>query len=359
MKAQHVKGQLFGYRELPQESGLWGVLLPRPGEKLVAHEPDAQDVIEHLDADRLVFACSESVGNRGSLFAFLAPMAAVLLCYAIWAATLSRHPEAPQWINAAALALFLGASVICAAVAALSARSLLPSPIVISRRLRRIYAWLDNKRGWVSLDYDRLVPATFVHRMVTTSGSATTYVLTLCQLKEGSRQIEYAVVPAPAQSLPQTCGQMWEFIRRYMDGDAQALPPVRLVPPASHPGSWMARADREVLQNQVDDEHRVVRRITSMYLVWWYGIVFYWAERARNWIERTAPRRPLPDELRESEAQSSPNGYRIVPYTPVEQQAQAGTLPHMRRRWFICGVLSTALWGALFGMLAAAAWMRT
>jgi hypothetical protein len=60
-----------------------------------------------------------------------------------------------------------------------------------------------------------------------------------------------------------------------------------------------------------------------------------------------------------AEAQSSAKAYRLVPHTPVEQQAQAGTLPHMRRRWFICGVLSTALWGALFGMLAAAAWMRT
>jgi len=61
----HVRGQLFGYKELPDESGLWGVLLPRPGDTAVAHEPDAQDVIQQIAASRLIFGNSETGGNRG------------------------------------------------------------------------------------------------------------------------------------------------------------------------------------------------------------------------------------------------------------------------------------------------------
>jgi len=32
-------------------------------------------------------------------------------------------------------------------------------------------------------------------------------------------------------------------------------------------------------------------------------------------------------------------------------------LPHMRRRWLICGVLSTALWGFMFGSLVVRLWL--
>ncbi|MBI5271022.1 MAG: hypothetical protein HY856_15245 [Burkholderiales bacterium] len=353
MSSRHVRGQLFGYRELPEESGLWGMLLPRPGHEVAAHGSDAQDVIDRLDEDRLVFANTERLGIRGFLLAFFLPFTLVQLI-----ATIRFIPSVKldSAFDLAFIAMLLAFTAIPCAAVFYCARAPIPPPVIISRRLRRIYAWPANGKGWISVDYDDVVPATFVHRMVTTSGSATTYVLTLCQLKAGTREIECSIVPAPAQSLPQSCGQLWEFIRRYMDGPAHALPPVRLVPPLTA-AAWMARADREVLHNQVDDEHRVVRRVTSMYMVWWYGIVFYWAERARNWIERTAPRRPLPPELAEEDAPPLASDYRIIPYSPIELQAQAGTLPHMRRRWFICGVLSTVLWGTLFGLLAASAWV--
>jgi hypothetical protein len=58
-----------------------------------------------------------------------------------------------------------------------------------------------------------------------------------------------------------------------------------------------------------------------------------------------------------AEARYFAKACRTIPSSPVELQAQAGTLPHMRRRWFICGVLSTALWGTAFGLLAASAWV--
>lgn len=353
----HIKGQLFGYRELPNESGLWGGLLPRPGEKAVAHEPNAQDVIERIDADQLVFANRERAGNRGFLFSLFVPMALIVLSLAFWASSLSPHPAAPKWIIPFLVILSLGMGGTFALIALRGARAYLPPHIHISRRHRKIYAWLAQKKQWIALDYDKLAPAAFVHRVVTTSGSATVYVLALCQLKPGTREIEFSVAPAPAQGTPQSCGELWEFIRRYMDGDASALPPVRLVPTLSHPKAWMARTDRTVFAGQIDEQHRIKRDVFSMAVVWFWGSLGYWWERAAGWIERTAPRRPLPPELQEQIPVRAATGYRIVPFTPLEEQAQAGTLPHMRRRWFICGVIGTAVWGWLFGLLAAGIWV--
>lgn len=350
----HVKGQLFGYRELPEKSGLWGVLLPRPGEKAVAQEPDAQDAIECIDADRLVFTNAGPVGNRGFLLALLLPFTLVQLI------ALARFCVAIDFSSAfdlAFIAVLVVFTLVPAAVAFYCVRAYLPPPVQISRRLRKVYAWLDRQKQWIALDYDGLTPVTFVRRIVTSSGSTTAYVLTLCQLKPGTREIEFSVVPAPAQGTPRACGELWEFIRRYMDRDATALPPVRLVPAVKHPKAWMARSDRTIFAGHMDDQHRIKRDWFSMAVVWFWGSLGYWWERAAGWIERTAPRRPLPAELQEQAPSAAEGAYRIIPFTPIEEQAQSGTLPYMRRRWFICGVIGTAVWGWLFGLVAAGIWV--
>jgi len=358
--SQHVSGQLFGYRELPAESGLWGVLLPRPGEKPVAHEPVAQDVIESINADRLVFTRADRVGNRGfglSFGVYVGLMiCATLLPLFLWGMTSAKVALSP-WELFFFFSLLLCAGGIPLTWAYLSAKRALPPPIVISRSRRKVWTWLDHQKQWTALDYDRVTPATFVRRVVTGSGSATVYALALCQLKPGTREIEFSVVPAPAQGTPQACGELWEFIRRYMDGDPAALPAVRLVPPLDHPKAWMARSDRTVFAGQIDEQHRIKRDGFSMAVVWFWGSLGYWWERAAGWIERTAPRRPLPLELQETAPGKSNSAYRVIPFTAIEQQAQAGTLPHMRRRWFICGVIGTAVWGWLFGLLVVGIWV--
>jgi len=355
--SKYLSGQLFGYRELPAESGSWGVLLPKPGEKPVAHEPDAQDVIQNIDSDGLVFSSTERVGNRGFLLCLSGFIAAVFLFGS------AVHLSAPvveqqHWSLLLIDGLLFAFVPLLAVVAAyINARRLLPGAALISRRLRKIYAWRHQQKQWIALDYDNVTAATFVRRVVTGSGSATVYVLTLCQLKPGTREIQFSVVPAPAQGTPQACGELWEFIRRYMDGDPAALPPVRLVPPLDHPRAWMARSDRTVFAGQIDEQHRVKRDGFSMAVVWFWGSLGYWWERAAGWIERTAPRRPLPLEMQEAAPSKSNSAYRVIPFTAFEQQAQAGTLPHMRRRWFICGVIGTAVWGWLFGLLVVGIWV--
>lgn len=356
MKASgHINGQLFGYRELPEKSGLWGVLLPKPGERSVAHEPNAQNIFERIDGKTMVFATPDHVGNRGFLFALCTPTAA--LCIPMPFITLAWVGEHPWWVILPFTIVGLLFFIPLAITSYKSARKPLLPPVIVHHDEQKIYFWLHREGEWLGVDYSNLTAATFVRRTASSSGAITTYVLTLCQLKPGTRQIEYAIVPAPAQATPQACGELWEFIRRYMDGDADALPPVRLVPPIDHPKAWMARTDRTVFAGQIDEQHRIKRDWFSMAVVWFWGSVGYWWERAAGWIERTAPRHPLPPELQGLCAAVTDNPLRVIPPSPVEQQARAGTLPHMRRRWFICGVIGTAIWGTLFGLIAAGIWL--
>lgn len=357
---QHVSGQLFGYTTLPDENGFWGILLPRPGDKTEQSEPDAQDVVQEITAEHLVFENVERVGGRGLLFTLCAPMALIFIGVIVWAQTWEVHPQAPTHIRSIVQLIF---ATVCAAfgfTAYRSARKPLTPNVYINRPLRKVLAWQEKSKTWLALDYDTLVPATYARKIISTSGSATLYALTLHQLKPGTREIEHAVTPAPLRGTPDECRAIWEFIRGYMDGQPADLPPIRLVPSIQHPKSWMARVDRTVFGSLIDDDHRIKFHdmVYAYFVVYFWGSVGYWWDRAACWIERTAPRAPLPDGLRSpAAAEQGSSPYRLIPPTPTQLQAQQGTLPHMRRRWLICGALSTALWGFMFGSLVVRLWL--
>lgn len=358
---QHVSGQLFGYTTLPEENGFWGILLPRPTDKTERSAPDAQDVVQEITADHLVFDVGHSVSDRGFMFVIFSLATSVVLCFlGMWFQLPEPHPEASPHAAIVGAAVIVTLAAIFGFTAYRSSRKPLPPNVYISRPLRKILSWQEKSKSWLALDYDTLWPATYARKMVTTSGSATLYALTLHQLKPGTREIEHTVTPAPLRGTPEQCRAIWEFIRGYMDGKPDELPPIRLVPSIQHPQSWMARADRTVFGGLIDDDHRIKFKdiVFAYFVVYFWGTVNYWGERAACWIERTAPRAPLPDGLRNPvAAEQGSSRYRVIPPTPTQLQAQQGTLPHMRRRWLICGVLSTALWGFMFGSLVVRLWL--
>lgn len=355
-----LRSQILGFGSLPEQSGLWGILLPKPGEKAVAHEPDAQDVARSIDERCLVLDNSVEVGDRGFGLSFgsvfsawwclaIVPQFALLLS----AATVSLALW--EWLFFGALALGFG--IIPGGWAYRSARTPLPPSVYISRELRKLFVWQATTNSWLALDYDNLVPVTYASKVITSSGSATVYILTLHQLKPGTRDIEFAVSPVPPGGHPEHCGAIWEFIRRYMDGRPEDLPPIRLVPLNDNPKAWMARTDRTVFSDFIDDEHRIKPSIFAHCVVLFWGSLGYWWERAAGWIDRTAPRVPLPHELQATLAADRPHLYRVLPPTAIQQQAQQCTLPHMHRRWLFCAVVGTAVWGWLFGLVTAGIWL--
>lgn len=357
---QHVSGQLFGYSTLPEASGPWGILLPRPGDKSESSAADAQDVVLDINDERITFYAGHRVSDRGFLFMFLAPLAMIMSGFVLSIPGISLHPTTPAYLPYALMAFIGSISGAVGFAAYRSARKPLPPPVYISRTLRKVLAWQEKTKSWLALDYDSVVPVTFPYRMITTSGSATLYALTLHQLKPGTREVVQAITPTPLRGTPEECRANWEFIRGYMDGKPEDLPPIRLVPSTQNPKAWMARTDRTVFGGLIDDEHRINPKhlLFGNFVVYFWGMVSYWGERAAGWIERTAPRAPLPDWLPKvtaSEPGTSP--YKVIAPTPTQLQAQEGTLPHLRRRWLICGVLSTALWTFMFGSLVVRLWL--
>ena len=351
----HIKGQLFGYKELPAESGLWGILLPRPGDKVVAHEPDAQDVVQRLDDSCLVFDHSSVVGNRGFLFALFVPFS-LLPMHLV--PLLFRLSAKPMSFILFSYFVVIGLIAISLLTVYRAARDPLRPPVYLCRKSREIYAWHVRAKKWIVLDYDRVVPATVVIKAVTPAGSSTGYALTFNQLQLGSRAIEYSVMPVSARGHPRYCGEMWEYVRRYMDGPPEALPPIRLVPTLrDQPNAWMARTDRALFTDFVDESHRVKRELFAIVVVWFWGSLGYWWERAAGWIERTAPKMPLPEELQRCVSSASSADYRMIEASESEKMAQAGTLPHMRRRWAVCGLIGTMVWGGLFALVMAGFWL--
>ena len=357
---QHVSGQLFGYTDLPDENGFWGVLLARPGDRSEVGAADAQDVVQEITMDQLVFDVGHSLSDRGFLFMLFLPTALIVGGLVFWISSIELHPTTPFYLPYVFIAIVGVVAALFGFAAYNAARKPLPPAVYINRPLRKVIAWQEKSKIWLALDYDTLVPATYARKMITTSGSATLYALTLHQLKPGTREIEHAVTPAPLRGTPDQCRAIWEFIRCYMDGKPEDLPPIRLVPSVNHPKAWMARTDRTTFGGLIDDEHRINFKdiVFAYFVVYFWGIVNYWGERAACWIERTAPRAPLPDGLKPLVAtEQRAQGYRVIPPTPIQLQAQEGSLPHLRRRWLICGVLSTALWSFMFGSLVVRLWL--
>jgi hypothetical protein len=342
-----IRQQVFGFNDLPDQSGVWGMLLPRVGEKQVAHEPEAADIVQDINPAFLSFRSVEMDVNRGWCLCLGGLMFAFLATVLVGFFFLPWHPSNTWWSTSIAVGAPLVAAGLAAFTVQRALRGPLPPPILISRRLRRIYAWADKKTGWRVFDYDKLIPATFISRVVTGAGGGTVYMLRLCELEPGTRRITGSIGPVPPRGGPEYCGAAWEFIRRYMDGPPEALPAVKWQPPIGNKASAWFQIDRDMFIDHIDASHRLKPSLFSWVFVWFWSVIDYWQRMATMWIQRTAPRPAYPPELQDALRFDGPNPYKRIEPTGDEALALHAKLPHMRLRWNVVRVLATVLWGGL------------
>lgn len=353
---------LLGMKELPEEGGGWGLLLPR-GAEPAELSPKAHGAVQAINPAYIEFVPHASVSNRGmgvfygAWFFFL-----FLLLFAPLLTELSEIRLEDGSLDLVFLSVFFGGVLtlglgfgICAYR---SARKPLAPPIILSRALRKVYYWVDRKRGWMVLDYDELHPAVFRSAIVTTAGAATFFVLGLVKLAPGTRKIVDQVNPAPLLSPAERPEEVWEFIRTYMDGEPDALPPVDPMPPLQDARADHARMDRLLLQDMVDEHHRLKPGVFNKVYTWFWGGVSYWTERCALWVQRTAPRPAYPPELEEAMQWQGDNPYRTRAPTADEQAAWEGRLPHLKRRWLAAAAFSTLIYGGMFLLLTVGAWLE-
>jgi hypothetical protein len=346
-KNRQIKQQIFGFKELPEQSGTWGMLLPRVGEKQVSHEPEAADIVQDINPAFLKFRNAETDVERG-LFLCLGVLMFCFIGTCTVDLLLGPWHQNVGWVTLLFIfSLFF--AVLGLAILAIwrSTRLPLPPPILISRHLRKIYAWADAKTGWRVFDYDSLIPAVFFSRIVTGAGAGTVYMLRLCELEPGTRRITASVGPAPARGGPEYCGAAWEFIRRYMDGPPEAVPAVKWHPPFGDKASAWFQIDRDMFIDHIDANHRLKPSLFSWVFVWFWSVMEYWYRIATFWIQRTAPRPPYPPELEAALKFEGPNPYRTIEPVGNEALAVQSKLPHMRLRWNVVRLLATLGWGGL------------
>ena len=340
--------QLLGLRQLPDKSGDWGILLPRQKEHIAAHVPAAHDAIGHIDPAALQFVGNDfddmTRGYGVALGSFMALFSAI--------STLVLAPQLLSqdlaWVEFIVLPLLLVGTPIGFATWALrSARAPFREPFVLSRKLRRFYVWVDVRQGWRSWSYDGLIPFTQVNRLVTTAGASTIYALRLAVIDPETREIKETITPGPLSRTPESCGQLWEFIRRYMDGLPNELPPVRLLPGPAERAADLARFDRRFMAI-VSPQHQIAPGILPKLFFWFWAVAEYWQMRAMAWVQRTAPRPERPAELNAALLWDGPNPYRVLESTDEELLARTGRLPRLRVRWQVAGILASLLYGSVF-----------
>lgn len=353
-----ARDALLGMKELPEQGGRWGLLLKKGSERAEL-TPAGHGSVQKISSAGIEFVPQILLSDRG-MGVFYGAWFFILFVCLFGPGSASYHLKQSG--------IDVGMLVIDAVIGSVglgfgiwayrSARSLLPPPVILSRTLRRFYWWSGRKEGWQSLDYDKAVPVALTAPVVTVAGSATFFGLSLMELEPGSRRIVKRIGPAPPLGRAEHPEQVWEFIRTYMDGSPEQLPPVDPVPPVDDRRADLARMDRLMLGDFVDAHHRLIPGIFPKLYTSFYGAVGYWSERCWLWVQRTAPRPEYPPELREALQCEGENPYRTRPPTEQETLAWEGRLPHLKRRWLVVAVLSTLIYGGMFLLLTVGAWFE-
>ena len=358
MKAS-TRDALFGMSHLPEKSGGWGSLLnvaadaDRPG-------PASVKAIQSINDSFMVFSFASSVSSRG--FGFVLGLVigcagiSMVLADVVLGGVLFREDFWPHLAGAYGILLLISGMFIGWSVT--SARGTLSPPIVLSRRLRKFYCWTGPKEGWVALEYDAVQPVSMVSRSYSLAGSVTGYVLAVVDMDASSRSIRsYVPLVQPHRDF-RAPEMIWEFIRSYMDGDPEALPPVDPMPPTDNSKADFVLLDRRLFGNLVDDRHRVKPGMFPMLYVHVVGALMYWFERAGLWISRVAPRPDWPLDIRaEMSAKNLRNSFRVRELTNEERLAYAGKLGYLNRRWFVLGTICTFVVFMMFAVIGIPPWL--
>ncbi len=213
----------------------WGIPLPLPNDRAITHEPRAE-LIHEVNPAYLSYWNPDAVGRAFYFWASaIVGLVPAIISVISYVSHVIRNGSVTKGEPIAAIDIgvivFLSSFAILAAVLTyLSLRLPLRPPTYSSRTLRRVYGWHGNKKvdaGWMSIPWDKVIPVTRRVQLFHPSGSSTLYVLQLLEVDPDTKAILKTIPVFNPQRDPQICGEMWEYIRRYMNGAPEGLPPAR------------------------------------------------------------------------------------------------------------------------------------
>lgn len=354
-----ARNLILGMKELPEQGGYWGLLLPRiKGAREV--KPATANAFQAINENLLVFNPGLQASNRGFGFVFGSIIGCAFLSMFLWLLVnidLKADPEL-LWtlVGFLFVPVLLSATFFCWALTSLCAA--IPPPVVLLKEARCFYYWFDSKAGWVRLAYDELQPVNMIARSYGAAGGSTGYVLAVVDMEPGSRRIRWYLPLAQSHRNIEAPERLWEFVRRYMDEDPCRVPAIDPITPVDDARADLARLDRFLFGAMVDENHRVAKGLFPKIYVGLIGATMYWFERAGLWISRTARRPDWPKEV--ADVMRIPcvsSLYRVRDPTEAERLASEGRLPHLNRRWFVMACFSTAIVLAMFAVLGVPPWL--
>lgn len=326
---------------IPERSGAWGRLLP-VGRIRGRTYPDAGDAVVEISPACLRLASpTDSLRGYGAAVAWLFGIA-----MAVAAIVFVTRFDATGRGYARDFFVFSSLLIALAVIGLTAGYKMTFDPVaetaIISRRLRRIYAW-TKRTGWVFIDYDRAIAIVRKRRLTTTTGSTTLYPLGVVELWPDERRARIGIALTSPFASPQPAAELWDFVRCYMEEEPEKVTPVRLTP--DHRVNAYAWMDRELYADAVDRQHHLTG--FGGVAFWFFASMFYGGNWLEYWIRNHAPRPALPAELAEALKWEGENPYRIIPPTREEQLAAEGRLPHLKKRWRIVSFFGLLFWVVL------------
>ncbi len=288
---------MSGFKVLPEQNGSWGHFLQEVGLPGRASTGPGR-AVQWIGESCLAFAAWKRPSNRGFLFV-LSLVALLPLFSMAMDVALKIRSWTHGWPHLLLLvALFVAGMIGCLASVFHLYRKPAEPPMVLSRRLRKFFYWVDKKSGWVSLDYDAAVPISRWDLVRGKYVSAPVQVLAVVELTPGSRQIDKFLPLSEPELNDAGPEELWEFLRHYMNGDLRTLPPVAFALSPAGVQADLARMERLVFGPWIDRDHRV-KGLSAWLPILFLGSLIFWFELAGFWLLRRAPRVAWPDALAE------------------------------------------------------------
>jgi hypothetical protein len=341
--------------------GPW-IELPPPKSKRWDFADRVGSLVYRVNPNYLAY-WNPDVAGRGFLFFFLG-FGAVFGGVMTGIAVLKRHRlSPPDDVLLPLVLLAIWASLVLGVV--LSYRMRLPPPTFFNRQLRQVmhYQKVPGRKGeWLVWDWASITPAIRQAHIYSTAGRSTMYVLVLMQLEKGTNKILRSFGAYASPTYLQPAEAAWEYMRRYMNEPPERVPAAYIPPFEFDPKTWAVRCQIESMQVGMNPDGTFRSRFASLFMPV-AGALMYPAIWATLWIEKTAPKVPLPPEIEAQNRwdESQPNPYKMeYAYSGANaEHPVAEVYDRIKTRHRVMTVLGFGFYALLLSLMLFYGWAGT
>ncbi len=342
----------------------WGMPLPPPHDRAITHEPRAE-LIHEVNPAYLSYWNPDGFGRAfyfgaAALLGLLTSSVAAFcfLSHVLYTGSVTEGRPI-DGIDIGIIILVGSLPIFSLIFTYLSVRLPLRPPTYISRTLRRVYSWHGNKKidgGWMYIDWDKVVPVNRRVQVFHPSGSSTLYVLQLLEVDPETKAILKTVAVFNPQRAPEVCGEMWEYLRRYMDGAPENLPPARTDWRTGGFFGLVIRLHEMAFEMWMRPDGTLQLGPISFIFAPCFVAGTYLFIAIGVWLEHIIPKQKIPVELAQANRWVGKNPYPIYENSPEEQAGLKRRVMRFLPFDAVLMMISIIFHSSIIALLIAEAW---